>query len=398
LKSAPDNALGHYHLGVAFKQKGNPEQADSEWREAVRLRPNLSEAWIALGASAAARSDWRSLEQISTQLKKSAPNSLDALLFHATARFNQGDRASAEADLDHLLELAPDRPIAYIKLGQLRVSEKRYTEADTYFRQALRRDPNSIDAVKGIVGIDLAKNRPADALQFLEEQIAHNPNSPALYLVEGQLQLERKQSVLAEAALSRAIELDPSSVAALVLLAQTQVSLGKTELAIAHYQKAIELSPREPRWYVAVGSLYEKSGEWLRARDSYQKALAIEPEDALASNSLAYLYLEHNGDVTLALSLAQTARKGLPRLPNAADTLGWAFYHNGAYSAAVPLFEDAVKAVPNNQTYRLHLGLTFKKLQDPTRAKAELERAVSLDPKSAIAAQARQAISEMAST
>jgi tetratricopeptide (TPR) repeat protein len=296
--------------------------------------------------------------------------------------------------LNHLLQLAPDHPLPYIKMGELRLAEKRYDDAENYFHQALSRDPNAIDAVKGIVGIDLVRNRPADALQFLKQQIDRNPSSAALYLVQAQIQLEQKQLQPAQVSLSKAAELDHNNVGALVLLAQTQYSLGKTDSAISDYQKAIALSPQDPRLYVGLGTVYEKNGDWQRAKESYQKALSIRPEDPMASNSLAYLLLEHNGDATVALGLAQTARKGLPKLPNAADTLGWAYYHNHAYSVAAPLFEDAVKAMPNNQTYRYHLGLTYQKLQDPARAKIELEKAISIDPKSDVAAQARQAMNQ----
>jgi predicted Zn-dependent protease len=76
LKSAPQNAWAHYHLSVAFSQKANTQQAESEWRECVRLRPTLAEAWVALGRSAMQRSDWRTLEDIANQLKKYAPNSI----------------------------------------------------------------------------------------------------------------------------------------------------------------------------------------------------------------------------------------------------------------------------------------------------------------------------------
>ena len=124
--------------------------------------------------------------------------------------------------------------------------------------------------------------------------------------------------------------------------------------------------------------------------------MTLKPDEPLAANNLAYLLLEHSGDVNVALSLAQTGRKGLPNLPNSADTLGWAYYRTGAYSAAAPLLETAVKAVPDNQSYRYHLGVTYEKLKDPARAKAELEKAISLDPKSPVADEARQAISELA--
>ncbi len=82
----------------------------------------------------------------------------------------------------------------------------------------------------------------------------------------------------------------------------------------------------------------------------------------------------------------------MPNLPNTAATLDWAYYHNGAYSLAAPLLQEAVKKVPGNQTYRYHLGLTYQKLKDDQAAKTEFEKAITLDPKSPLADQARRAL------
>ena len=45
----PDNATAHFWLGNAFAQQNNEGQAESEWREAVRIRPDLTDAQRALG-------------------------------------------------------------------------------------------------------------------------------------------------------------------------------------------------------------------------------------------------------------------------------------------------------------------------------------------------------------
>ena len=115
-------------------------------------------------------------------------------------------------------------------------------------------------------------------------------------------------------------------------------------------------------------------GDWQKAQSLHEKALAIQPDYAPAANDLAYLMLEHGGDLNVALTLAQTARRGLPTLPNSADTLGWAYYHGGSFSVAAPLLEEAVKKEPSNSTYHYHLGLTYQKLKQPARARAELQR------------------------
>src|SRR5262249_29138825 len=117
--------------------------------------------------------------------------------------------------------------------------------------------------------------------------------------------------------------------------------------------------------------------------------------EALAANNLAYLLLEHGGNVTVALTLAQTARRGFPTIPASADTLGWAYFQNAAYSLAEPLLEEAVKGSPTNATYHYHLGITYQKWKEPKRARAELDKSIRMDPKSPSAEKANHALSEL---
>jgi len=51
----------------------------------------------------------------------------------------------------------------------------------------------------------------------------------------------------------------------------------------------------------------------------YQQALNIQPDNPLASNNLAYVMLQQGGNVDVALAMAQTARRGMPDSPQAAE-------------------------------------------------------------------------------
>jgi cellulose synthase operon protein C len=389
------NAFGHYQMGLALQQKGKAQEAERELREAVRANPSLVEAWRTLGESAIQRSDWSALHNIAAQLKTIAPRSAEGYLFDATARMNQNDASTAEADLNRLVTMAPDRALGYIKLGQLRVAQNKLNEAETFYRQGLTREPGSIEALQGLVELDFRRNKAADALRLLQTELQRNPSSAALHLLQGQALLQNKQPADAEHALEQAIALDKQNVSAVVLLAELQAGRGAKDQAISTYQRAIELSPNNLALQVALGSLFEATGNWQSAQSSYQKVLSAQPENALAANNLAYLLLEHGGSVNLALTFAQTARRGLPNSPNTADTLGWAYYHNGAYSVAAPLFEDAVSKSSDNATYRYHLGITYQKLNDKSRARAQFEKIISLNPGSSIADEARRALGQI---
>jgi tetratricopeptide (TPR) repeat protein len=397
VKDAPANPIGHYQIGMAHLAKGSVNQAENEWREAVRLSPNLKEAWIALGGSATQRRDWTVLEAIADQLKKIGPTT-DAFLFHATARINQGDAAGAETDLNQLIRLLPQSPLGYNKLGQLRTSQKRWDEAQNFYREALKRSPDFLEATQGLVDLDFRRGRAAEGLQFLRTQIEAHPNNTSLYLLQGESYLRNKQLPEAEHSLSLCVQLDQQNAAGFALLARVQQDMGKTSDAIVNYQHAITIAPKNAGLYASLGASFEAQGNWQSAQTAYERALAIQPGEPLASNNLAYLLLEHQGNVNVALTLALAARRGLPDLPNSADTLGWAYFQNGAYSMAAQQFEQAIKIAPANPTYRYHLGVTYQKLNDPKRARKELEKSISLDPKAPSAEKASHILGELSGT
>jgi cellulose synthase operon protein C len=393
LHISSDNAFAHYQLGLALQKKGKDQQAESELREAVRLNPSLSEAWRALGENALQRADWPGLHNIATQLKKVAPRFPEGYLFDATARANQNDIASAEGDLTQLITLAPNNALGYVKLGQLRIVQKRLNEA--LYRQGRSHDPQSLEALRGLVDINFRRNKPDDAVRLIQTELDRNPNSSPLYVLQAQALLHIKRPSDAEHALERAVQLDTQNSNAVSLLAELQEARGARDQAILTFQHAIELSPNNASLQVALGTLQEAVGNWQLAQTTYQKALSMQPENPLAANNLAYIMLEHGGSANLALNLAQTARRGLPDSPNTADTLGWAYYQNGAYSVAAPLFAEAVKKMSDNVDYRYHLGLTYQKLNDNDRARAQFEKIIGLNPKSPAADQARRALGQI---
>jgi tetratricopeptide (TPR) repeat protein len=178
------------------------------------------------------------------------------------------------------------------------------------------------------------------------------------------------------------------------MLASVQVSRGSVDQAIAGYQKALAANPRDLRVYVALASLLETRNEWQEAEDLYQKALQIQPDYPAAANNLAYLMLDHGGNPNAALSLAQVARRGLPDLPNSADTLGWAYYHLGAYDPAVDMLQQAIKEDPKNPTYHYHLGLVYQKANNFAMAKQQLGYTLQISPNYSQADEIRKLLSQ----
>jgi Flp pilus assembly protein TadD len=92
--------------------------------------------------------------------------------------------------------------------------------------------------------------------------------------------------------------------------------------------------------------------------------------------------LQQGGNVDVALAMAQTARRQMPDNPNAADTLGWAYYQKGVYTSATDLFKEASKKDPDSAAFAAHLGMAYAKTGQLALARQQLDRAKKIDPSS----------------
>lgn len=398
LRNDPNNAVAHYQLGIAFDQQHNDGQAESEWRQAVRIRPDLSDAQRALAALELRRGDGDALLQTAQQIITAQPSAADGFILKCIAETVRQRYNDALQDAQQAMQRAPQNPTPYVQMGNVHLVQKHYADAEKFYQQALDKDPSSADGLSGLMNTYFAEKQPEKAITAANAQIAKVPNNSNFYDLLGTALFNgRKDLPGADAALHKAIELDKNNTDALEKLGKVQVQEGSADQAIALYQRSIKDNPRDARFYILCGELYEARQSWDQAKAMYQQALSIVPDHPLASNNLAYLLLQQGGNVDVALAMAQTARRGMPESPNAADTLGWAYYQKGVYQSAISQFQEALRlgekhGAPDDATIHLHLGMAYQKANQSVQARQQLEKALKLDPKNE---GAKKALSEL---
>ncbi|MGA7402176.1 MAG: tetratricopeptide repeat protein [Candidatus Sulfotelmatobacter sp.] len=398
----PDNAVAHYQLGIAFDMQHNDARAESEWREAARLRPDLTDAPRALAELEKSRGDLDALTQTAQQMITGAPYAPDGYLMRALVEMNRQRYSDAQQDLTKAMGIAPGIPAPYVYMGDIYLAQKQYPEAIKFFYQALDKDAASTDALQGIMNVYLVQKQTDQAVAAARAQIAKSPENSGFYDLLGTALSQKKDSRGAEVALRKAIELDKNNADALLKLGQVQAAEGSVSQALATYQQSIKDHPREIGFYILAGEMYESQQDWTNAKAMYQKALEIQPDNPLASNNLAYLILQQilrngDGNVDVALTMAQTARRGMPDSSNVADTLGLAYYEKGVYKSAIDLFQESLRlnekrGALDDPTVHFHLGLAYQKVNQPTQARQQLERALRINPNDS---EARRALSEL---
>jgi len=395
----PNFALAHYELGRARYQRGELDQAASEWQQAMRIDQNMTDAYRALAGLSLRNGDMTGLEQYASQLIRLEPAVPEGYAFRAGSLMARKQFARAEADARKAIEVAPQSSVGYFEMGSLNFVEQKLPAAENWYEQALGHDPNSRDALQGLVNVYVAQNRPDKAIARVNGEITRSPNS-GLYGLLGSLELGRGNLPAAGAALEKASELNRNNVDAIVKLGQVQAAQGNLDQALASWSQGAQDNPKEAAFYIASGGVYEQKHDVAMARASYEKAHELKPDDPAVANNLAYLLLETNGNLDLALALAQSAKRAMPESPDVADTMGSVFYRKGLYEAAIATFQEAIKLSAKNKQaenpmFHYHLGQAYEKAEKPALARQHFERALKIDPNYSDAADIRKQLAQL---
>jgi len=345
LNAAPKSAGGYYFLGIAQQALGSLDLAKSSFARAHELDPGMTEATVAL----------------------------------ANLDVKGGDQDEAIRLSDSALKRSPDSASAYVVRARAVLAKGNVRQGEALLHDALKRDPSSRSALAALLKLYMSQSRTAEAMRRITELVQRDPNNAGLHFLLAVGYFSLKDLVKSEASIRRAIALDANTTDAYTLLANIDFANGATEQAKRDLQTGIDMQPSNSANYIALGAQYEREGKWDEAKRLFERAHAIAPNAPLVAAELAYLYIDHGGDVNVALSLAETAKLNAPDSPAAADVLGWAYVKLGSPGPAVPQLEEAVQKYPKNVMYRYHLGMAYVATRRFDAARMSLETALKQD-------------------
>ncbi len=322
----PNFALAYCELAKAQMDVENFELAKKAVETALRLRPDLAEAHLALaryywlapdsiiGVDREAAYD-RARDELAI-VRRKLPNSAEALLIEAVIGRHQNRWDASLANLQKASELDPRNAEVAYRLGQIYFEMRRYSE----FEQLITKDATHGDLWNKIslADIKLAQGDPVAAQSLLEQVppdyspwsgIWNTRFTAALYLRdydaanrvaatpakdadsgwdEGQVARARgdKQKALAAFAAARekmeAQQGDkPKDALYFAGVAKLDAGLGRKEEAIREARRAVELMPitkeslNGPAWVANLALVYAWTGERDRALEQLEKVATI---------------------------------------------------------------------------------------------------------------------------
>ena len=196
-----------------------------------------------------------------------------------------------QAVLRNVKSVDPEAYEDYLK-GRFFFNKRNSNEkAQSYFQQAIEKDPNYAPPYSGLADMyqlsdnpRLAKKSVQKALQLDNElPEAHNSLAELLYRFDGDWPG-------AEREFKRALELDSNYAPAHHWYSMYLAFLGRNQQALEEAQKAYELDPLSPVVGANLAKKMEESGQYDTAIHQAEKTLDLEPNSAVTHVVLGMIY------------------------------------------------------------------------------------------------------------
>ncbi|MBI3949798.1 MAG: tetratricopeptide repeat protein [Acidobacteria bacterium] len=309
-------STGRYLEALAEFQKAAEK---AQGAEALRAKLNSGFALIALGKTEEAHEIFRQFITYSNSRQVTSAEEL-TLIARALTFLEQYHDAN---DL-YLDAIAADPTYieAHLHAGELYIEKYNYAEAASFFRDALKVNPNSARAHLG-----WARSQRLDGGSEVEQAVARaleiNPNLVEAHNLRAALHLETDQFDKALAELDHSLRVNPHSLEAHSLRAATYYLQNRqdefsaetqkilainprcgelyhtlAEFAVMHRRyhqtiefarKAIELSPRLWKAHATLGINLLRIGKQAEGREVLEKAFAGDPFNVWTKNTLDLL-------------------------------------------------------------------------------------------------------------
>ncbi|HSD75664.1 MAG TPA: sulfotransferase [Steroidobacteraceae bacterium] len=251
--SQPNSAAVHYELGRALGSARRGDEAVAALRRAVELKPDLTQAWLALGDHLTAIGDAEG----------------------ADAAYAQHIRTSTRDP--HLMEAGAA------------LCENRIAVAEQLLRQHLKLQPTDVTAMRMLAEVAARLGRNRDAQTLLERCLELAPSfAPARHNYAVVLHRQNKH-VEALAEVNRLLALDARNPGYRNLKAAVLARLGEVEQAIEVYAAVLAEYPNQAKAWMSYGHALKTAGRQGDSIGAYRKSIELAPHLGEAYWSLANL-------------------------------------------------------------------------------------------------------------
>lgn len=175
----------------------------------------------------------------------------------------------------------PFTPVTSLDSGRLAAAaygQGDYDRARTQLEDAIRKQPDDVDALNNLGQILARQRRTDEAIQLFTRAATLAPDKWAAHFNLAHAFGEQGKWDAAIGEYRIAARLFPDDYATAFNLAMALHKKGEEDAAIAGYARAIQLAPGEASFHLALAISLEKLGRSAEARDEYARYVEMSPD------------------------------------------------------------------------------------------------------------------------
>mmetsp|Transcript_15238 Transcript_15238/g.32864 ORF Transcript_15238/g.32864 Transcript_15238/m.32864 type:complete len:992 (-) Transcript_15238:870-3845(-) len=285
-----------------------------------------------------------------------------------------GDVGSAAEKYYQAIRLDPNCVQAHLNLGNIFLAAGDIQRSLDHFEKAYQLDPRNPEASCGLGGICRAQAQFETAIGWYRAAVRLGPNletaaqNLALCLVSHGLQIKGHDPKAAIKCYHEALVHSPYNANAYYNLGVLYAELGKHDKALSNYNLTVHFDPRCAEAYNNMGVIYKEQENLDKALKCYLMALQCNPRFAQTLNNLGVAYTTI-GRLTEALEYLSRAVTVAPTYAEAYNNLGWLFWDHGDLAQALRMYERCIELSPSskNPSQNRLLALNYLPVVDPER-------------------------------
>lgn len=395
VEADPRSVPAQLALAQTYVTRGAIKEATTAYNDALKIDGKNIEGRLGLARLQINNGQAADAVPLALKIVADYPNHAEARLLLLHGLLAVGDMVQAEHQLGVLMKNFPNSATVQTAAGMVASMKNDVAGARAAYSRALAADPTSYQALAGLLTAEMQGKQFGNAKSLIEKQLAERPNDPNVLMMAAQTYNAIGDAFEMEKALKKTVEVDPQSLQAYAMLGKMYYQQGRLDLARRELETYANRAPNSVPANTMLGTILQLQGKTDEAKARYNKALQVDPRAAVAANNLAWIDANSNGNLDVALQLAQTAKSRLPNRHEVDDTLGWIYYKKGLTSQAVESLQVSVQRQPDNPSYNYHLALALHKTGNTADAKKHLEKALKSNAKFEGAEDARKLLDSL---
>lgn len=411
ITAGDSSGLAHQVQGLVFYWQGRYAEAQTALEQALEANPAAAEAWLGLGLTQYALSQYDLWAETVQTAQEIAPNHPATLALQGVYRGTLTEFDQAKQWLDLAIEQEPGRAEFYVwraRWGYVRTAddekmwadlnkalelypgfpqaklteifEANYEQEQTLYTEEtvlalLEARPDWDEAHSLVINYYILHHQRDKAWEYLTAALEKFPAAADLWADQARYYYTEENYEEAQVSAEKVIELDPHHFSGLIFLAAVYQEKEQDEVAEQYLQQLLTFYPNASSARLEVARYYLRGGDYAQAMNYVEQALIIDPDRPGALTMRGQIYLI----VGNFLRAARDLKRSLELRPQDSFThllLSQTYFSDEKIDQAKEQAQKALEFDRYFESYYAHMLLVFIALQEEDVAEAENQMAL----------------------